>query len=57
MTDQMTFFDIGLIPVDSWQYDEDNENVMCRCPICEGRLLIGVYTYCPACGAKMEEDK
>lgn len=45
MTDQMTFFDIGLIPIDSWQYDEDNGNVMCRCPVCEGRLLIGVYTY------------
>ena len=35
MTDQMTFFDIGLIPLDSWQYDEDSGNVMCRCPLCE----------------------
>lgn len=63
MTDQMTFFDIGLIPIDSWQYDEDNGNVMCRCPVCGGRLLIGVYTYhnpykfCPYCGEKLAEGR
>lgn len=62
MTDQMTLLDIGVIPK-SWQYDEDNGNVMCRCPNCEGRLLIGLYTYrnpykyCPYCGTKLAEGR
>lgn len=44
-----------------WQYDEDNSHVMCRCPVCGGRLLIGLYTYanpykyCPYCGEKLAE--
>ena len=44
-----------------WQYDEDTECVMCRCPECGGRLLIGLYQYsnpyrfCPYCGKELEE--
>lgn len=59
---QMTLSDIGLIDK-SWEYDEDNGHVMCRCPECEGRLLIGVYTYvnpyhyCPYCGIKLAEGR
>ena len=47
----------------AWQYDEDIGHVMCRCPICEGRLTIGLYTYknpyhyCPYCGTCLEEGK
>lgn len=33
------------IPVKTWEYDEDTANVMCRCPECGGRLLIGLYQY------------
>lgn len=46
-----------------WQYDEDTGNVMCRCPGCGGRLLIGLYQYsnpyhyCPYCGMKLKEGK
>lgn len=42
-----------------WQYDEDNGSMMCRCPECGGRLLIGVYSYCnvynycPYCGVAL----
>ena len=48
---------------DEWLYDEDNGNVMCRCPECGGRLLIGLYQYsnpynfCPYCGTRLEEGK
>lgn len=43
------------IPVKTWEYDEDTAHVMCRCPECGGRLLIGIYQYinpyrcCPYC--------
>lgn len=46
-----------------WKYDEDTNGVMCRCPICGGRLLIGPYlyvnpyNYCPYCGEKLEEGE
>jgi len=62
MTNQMTLFDIGIVP-QSWQYDEDTGHVMCRCPDCEGRLLIGLYQYhnpykfCPYCGIKLTEGR
>lgn len=42
-----------------WQYDEDNASMMCRCPECGGRLLIGAYSYCnrynycPYCGVAL----
>ena len=62
MTNQMTLFDIGAIP-QPWKYDEDNGCVMCRCPDCGGRLLIGLYQYhnpyrfCPYCGIKLTEGR
>ena len=62
MTNQMTLFDIGALP-QSWQYDEDTGHVMCRCPDCGGRLLIGLYQYhnpyrfCPYCGIKLAEGR
>lgn len=46
-----------------WQYDQDTGSVLCRCPECGGRLLIGLYqyenpySYCPYCGTKLEEGK
>ena len=49
--------------VKEWLYDEDNSNVMCRCPDCGGRLLIGLYTYwnpyryCPYCGQRLMEGQ
>ena len=48
---------------DEWLYDKDNGNVMCRCPHCEGRLIISLYQYhnpyhfCPYCGTPLEEGK
>ncbi len=60
MSGQMTLFDIGLTK-NEWQYDEDNGHVMCRCPKCEGRLIIDAYTYfnpyryCPYCGMELAE--
>lgn len=54
MTGQMSLFKF-------WQYDEDTGHVMCRCPVCGGRLLIGLYQYiniyrfCPYCGQPLEE--
>lgn len=47
----------------TWLYDEDSGSVMCRCPECEGRLPIGIYTYrnpyrfCPYCGEKLAEGE
>lgn len=44
-----------------WLYDEDNGCVLCRCPVCEGRMIIDIYTYwnpyhfCPYCGEKLNE--
>ena len=46
-----------------WQYDEDTAIVMCRCPDCGGRLVIGLYIYrnpyhyCPYCGIRLNEGK
>ena len=48
---------------DEWQYDQDNATVMCRCPKCEGRMIIDLYQYfnpyhyCPYCGIPLEEGK
>lgn len=47
----------------TWSYEEDTGEVFCCCPVCSGRLHIGVYTYrnpykyCPYCGTKLEEGK
>ena len=44
-----------------WQYEEDNATVMAKCPECERRMIIHLYTYenpykfCPYCGQKLEE--
>ena len=47
--------------VPQWEYDEDSGSVMCRCPYCAGRLVIGHYQYinhyryCPYCGEGLSE--
>lgn len=47
----------------SWQYDCDTGMVLCRCPDCGGRLVIGLfvyvnpYRYCPYCGIQLHEGK
>lgn len=62
MYKQLTLSDIGLVEK-SWQYDEDNGTVMCRCPECEGRMIIhryqyiNPYHYCPYCGIKLAEGR
>ena len=62
MMEQISLMDIGVIPKE-WQYDEDTGSVMCRCPICGGRLTIGLYTYrnpykfCPYCGERLAEGR
>lgn len=44
-----------------WKYDKDNDYMLCRCPHCEGRLLIGMYQYfnpyrfCPYCGKRLAQ--
>lgn len=49
--------------VKQWEYDQDNATVLCRCPDCEGRLIIYLYQYhnpyhyCPYCGIPLEEGK
>ena len=59
---QLTLTDLGAIPKE-WEYDEDTGMVMCRCPVCEGRLTIHLYTYrnpykyCPYCGERLQEGK
>ena len=64
MTGQMSLYDYAPLygpTTEAWQYDEDNGHVMCRCPDCGGRLLIGLYQYinvyrfCPYCGQRLEE--
>ena len=46
-----------------WEYDEDTGHVMCRCPVCSGRMSISLYTYrnpykfCPYCGEVLAEGK
>ena len=58
----MSLDDFG-ISTKTWQYDEDTGNVFCRCPDCDGRMLIGLYNYwnsyrfCPYCGIKLAEGK
>ena len=60
MTGQMTLTDIGIVPK-SWLYYEDNATLMCRCPECEGRMVIYLWTYwnpykyCPYCGIRLQE--
>ena len=47
----------------AWEYDEDNGSVLCRCPVCGGRMVIGCYAYwnpyhfCPYCGRKLNEGR
>lgn len=66
MQGQMTLYDIAPTeapPAEAWRYDEDNGMVMCRCPKCGGRMMIGFYTYwnpyhyCPYCGEKLAEGR
>lgn len=58
--EQMALPGINLL---EWKYDEDNATVMCRCPECGGRLMIGPYTYenpyhfCPYCGKELQENE
>lgn len=61
---QMSLADFGM-PLENkaWEYDEDTGSMLCRCPECEGRLLIGLYSYwnpyryCPYCGERLQEGK
>ena len=59
---QLTLTDLGAIPKE-WEYDEDTGMVMCRCPVCEGRLTIHLYTYrnpykyCQYCGERLAEGR
>lgn len=47
----------------TWEYDEDCGTLLCRCPECGGRMVIGFYAYsnpyhfCPYCGQKLAEGK
>lgn len=56
---QLSIFDF----FDEWEYDEDTGSVMCRCPKCGGRMIIGLYVYsnpykfCPYCGRPLTEGK
>lgn len=62
MNSQLTMRDIGVVPKE-WQYDEDCGTVLCRCPECGGRLIIGLYQYnnpyhyCPYCGIPLAEGQ
>lgn len=44
-----------------WIYEEDTGTVMCKCPECEGRMVIGFYShsnpyhFCPYCGTQLDE--
>lgn len=66
MDGQMTLFDLSpecAPPSKCWQYDEDTGSVLCRCPDCEGRMVIGPYQYnnpyryCPYCGIRLSEGR
>lgn len=47
----------------NWLYDKDNDHMMCRCPDCGGRLLVGFYDYenpfkfCPYCGLELGQGQ
>ena len=63
MTDgQISLTDFGIIPR-SWLYDEDIGSVLCRCPVCGGRMRLGCYDYwnpyhyCPYCGEHLSEGR
>ena len=63
MTDgQISLTDLGIVPR-SWLYDEDNGSVLCRCPVCGGRMRLDCYAYwnpyhyCPYCGEQLSEGK
>lgn len=63
MTDgQISLTDLGIVPR-SWLYDEDNGSVLCRCPVCGGRMLLSCYAYwnpyhyCPYCGEHLSEGR
>ena len=51
--------------IPEWIYDEDTGTVMCKCPECECRMVLGYYQYhnpynfCPYCGEKLDaaDDK
>ncbi len=64
MNAQMTLDDFGIsLDRQTWKYDEDNGCMMCRCPSCEGRMNIHLWTYwnpykyCPYCGIRLQEGK
>ena len=54
--EQMTLFDF-------WQYEEDNGHLMCKCPKCEGRMILHIWTYhnpysfCPYCATPLDEGE
>lgn len=60
--EQMTLADFGVVKKE-WQYDEDTGSVLCRCPDCGKRMLIGLYQYsnpyrfCPYCGIPLTEGR
>ena len=59
---QISFTDLGIVPR-SWLYDEDTGSVLCRCPVCGGRMRLGCYDYwnpyhyCPYCGEHLSEGR
>ena len=48
-------------PPEVWRYGVDDGNLMCKCPKCEGRMILHIWTYrnpyhfCPYCGVPLEE--
>ena len=47
----------------NWVYEEDTGTMMCKCPVCKGRMIIDRYCYslgykfCPFCGEKLGEGE
>lgn len=62
MTGQLTLSDFNIV-LRVWLYDEDNARVLCRCPVCGGRMTLWCYDYwnpyhyCPYCGEHLSEGR